>query len=244
MSENMKIYEAVRSVPTEAKKKITGGRLNGMTDINPMWRIKKLTEQFGPCGTGWYAQVERKWIEAGADSVQVAFVDVNLFYRMANGEWSAPVPGTGGSMFVAKEKNGLNTSDEAFKMAYTDAISVCCKMLGMGADVYWDADRTKYTGPQAAAEEGRAQRPAPADRQPKLVCERCGKEITGGTDANGKPYSAFAVAKKSMDRFGKKMCAFCAQEAAIRQEKKAEEERAAAFAQQSDDGEVPPWEGQ
>ena len=30
-------------------------------------------------------------------------------------------------------------------MATTDAISVACKSLGMGADVYWDKDRTKYS---------------------------------------------------------------------------------------------------
>ena len=42
--ENMKIYEAVRKVPDSAKKNISAGRLKGMTDINPMWRIKALTE--------------------------------------------------------------------------------------------------------------------------------------------------------------------------------------------------------
>lgn len=37
-------------------------------------------------------------------------------------------------------------------MALTDAISVACKTLGMGADVYWDKDSTKYsqTSTQAA----------------------------------------------------------------------------------------------
>lgn len=53
MSDNMRIYNAVREVPKEAQKPITAGRLKGMTDINPMWRIKKLTELFGPCGVGW-----------------------------------------------------------------------------------------------------------------------------------------------------------------------------------------------
>ena len=48
-------------------------------------------------------------------------------------------------MFVTNEIRGLHTSDEAYKMAYTDAISVACKMLGMGADIYWNADATKYT---------------------------------------------------------------------------------------------------
>ena len=51
--ENMEIYNALRNPPETAKKKIGGGRLNGMTDINPMWRIKALTERFGPCGFGW-----------------------------------------------------------------------------------------------------------------------------------------------------------------------------------------------
>ena len=53
MSDNMRIYNAVRAVPEEAKRAITAGRLKGKTDINPMWRIKALTELFGPCGDGW-----------------------------------------------------------------------------------------------------------------------------------------------------------------------------------------------
>lgn len=52
MSDNMRIYDAVRAVPEEAKRAITAGRLKGKTDINPMWRIKALTELFGPCGDG------------------------------------------------------------------------------------------------------------------------------------------------------------------------------------------------
>ena len=51
--DNLKYYNMGREVPQEAKKNIGGGRLKGMTDINPMWRIKKLTEMFGVCGIGW-----------------------------------------------------------------------------------------------------------------------------------------------------------------------------------------------
>ena len=42
------------------------------------------------------------------------------------------------------EKDEPTTSDECFKMAYTDAVSVACKSLGFGADIYWQNDRTKY----------------------------------------------------------------------------------------------------
>ena len=141
---NLDLYNKVRTVPPEAQKKITGGRLNGMTDINPMWRIKALTEQFGPCGFGWKYVIEEKRLEKGGKDEIAAFVDINLYVKY-DGEWSAAIPGTGGSSFVSLEKNGLYTSDECFKMALTDAISVACKALGFGADVYWDKDRTKYT---------------------------------------------------------------------------------------------------
>ena len=141
--ENMTLYEAFRKVPQEAKKEIKGGRMNGKTDINPMWRIKVLTEQFGPCGIGWYYIPVRKWLEAYGEEV-AAFVDIELFVKL-DGEWSRPISGTGGNMFVAREKSGLHVSDECYKMATTDAISVACKQLGIGADVYWDSDSTKYT---------------------------------------------------------------------------------------------------
>lgn len=139
---NMKIYEAVRAVPKEAKKTIVGGRLKGMTDINPMWRIKTLTEQFGPAGYGWYYEVLNKE-QYPLNNEVVVTVDINLYINV-DGEWSKPIFGTGGSKLVSVEKSGPYINDEAFKMAVTDAISVACKELGFGADVYWQKDNTKY----------------------------------------------------------------------------------------------------
>ena len=54
--ENMSYYEMGRAVPEEAKKQFNNGSFSG-TDINPMWRIKKLTEMFGPAGIGWYSEI-------------------------------------------------------------------------------------------------------------------------------------------------------------------------------------------
>lgn len=141
---NLELYDKLKVVPENAKKKITGGRLSGMTDINPMWRIKVLTEEFGVCGVGWKYVITKQWIETGGKEEKAAFVNIDLFIKVDNA-WSDAIPGTGGSSFVAAEKNGLYTSDECFKMALTDAISVACKALGIGADVYFEKDRTKYT---------------------------------------------------------------------------------------------------
>lgn len=142
---NMEIYEQVREVPQEAQKQILGGRLKGMTDINPMWRIKTLTELFGPCGIGWYYDIIDTWLEnsMGSDEVS-ANVKIKLYIKDGD-DWSKPIEGVGGSMFVAKEKGGLYTDDECYKKALTDAISVACKALGFGANIYWSKDSTKYT---------------------------------------------------------------------------------------------------
>lgn len=154
--ENMKLYNAVRAVPQEAKKTIGAGRLKGMTDINPMWRIKVLTEQFGVCGFGWRTQLVRTWIEEGANNERTANVELLLFIKM-DGEWSEGIVGIGGASFVSNERNGLYTDDECYKKAYTDAISVACKALGIGADVYFEKDRTKYD-----SKPGTTPTPAPA----------------------------------------------------------------------------------
>ena len=153
---NMDIYDQVRQCPQDALKPIQAGRLKGKSDINPMWRIKMLTSLFGPCGIGWYYTVDRQWLEPCGEEVS-AFCDISLYIKV-DGEWSKPIQGVGGSMFAAKEKNGIYVSDEAYKMALTDAISVACKALGFAADVYWNTDSTKY---QAGTTGGdKAQKPA------------------------------------------------------------------------------------
>lgn len=145
VNENMTIYEAHREPPKEALKPITAGRLKGFSDINPMWRIKALTEQFGPCGIGWYYTVDRQWLEPCGNEV-VAFVNISLHIKVDE-EWSQPIFGNGGSKLVAQERSGAFVSDEAYKMAVTDAIGVAAKQLGIAADVYFANDRTKYTTP-------------------------------------------------------------------------------------------------
>ena len=148
---NLSIYERVRCVPKEAKKEIEAGRLKGKHDINPMWRIKALTEVFGPAGFGWYTEVVRTWTEASESGEMAVFVDINLYVKK-DGEWSKPIFGNGGNKLIANEKkyeNGQQVyipylDDDAYKKAYTDAISVAAKALGVGADVYFEKDKGKY----------------------------------------------------------------------------------------------------
>jgi hypothetical protein len=140
MENNLNIYNAVRSVPAEAQKQIDGGRLKNKIEINPMWRLKTLTEQFGPCGIGWRYEIIKQWLEPSTSEEITAFTTINLYIKY-EGEWSEAIPGTGGSSFLTKEKDRLYTNDNCYKMALTDALSVACKALGIGADIYWDKDK-------------------------------------------------------------------------------------------------------
>lgn len=179
--DNLDIYNAVRSVPKEAQKEIRGGRLNGFTDINPMWRIKKLTEQFGPVGIGWKYKITDKRMEIGAGGTIATFLDIDLFIKVDN-KWSEAIPGTGGSMFIAKEKSGLYTSDECYKMALTDALSVACKALGVGADIYYQNDRDKYDKQQQNINQ--------QQNNGLVVCPVCGKYARDASYKDGSRKSA------------------------------------------------------
>lgn len=146
---NLEIWNDVRAVPENAKKPITAGRLKGKSDINPVWRIKTLTERFGPAGIGWYTETEY-WTETHGDE-NALFIKLKLYVKQ-NGEWSKPIEGYGGAMIQAQEKGGIFFDDDAAKKAYTDSMSQACRSLGIGADVYWELDATKYAADMSAIE--------------------------------------------------------------------------------------------
>lgn len=162
---NLNLYNAVQICPPEAQRPISSGRLTGKTDINPMWRIKAITEALGPCGVGWKYEITRQWTEVYGAEVK-CFTNINLYIRYA-GEWSEPIPGTGGSSLVSVEKKGPYVSDEAYKMALTDALSVAMKALGMAANIYFAKDYvydTKYSS-SAQNAYNHPQQPTPAPAQ-------------------------------------------------------------------------------
>lgn len=147
MSENMKVWDAVKRPPESSLKSIRGGRLRGMTDISPQWRYKIMTETFGMCGVGWRFSIDRQWVEEGHGGELFAFVNISLFVKV-DGEWSEAIEGSGGHKLVVNESNGTHNNDEAFKMATTDALSTAMKYIGVGADIYMGLfDGTKYNEP-------------------------------------------------------------------------------------------------
>lgn len=199
--DKMTIYNAVRSVPKEAQKEFNNGRFKG-TDINPMWRIKTLTEQFGPAGKGWYIKdvIFEDKVVAG-DTITICQLDLYVKFP-GETDWSMPIHGVGGNVTCTTGKDGSKrTSDEAEKMAYTDAISVACKALGIGADVYYQADRTKYTAasvdaPEKAGKAAKTEAPAPAPATGAKVCTKEMYDKYVEMEANGEKLKSGKTAKQ------------------------------------------------
>lgn len=162
---NLELWNKVARPPKEALKTIKGGRLSGMTDVNPQWRLKVMTENFGPCGKGWKYTIDKLWNEPGNEGAVMCFALVSVQV----GE-NAPIQGVGGSMLIAKESAGLRANDEGYKMAVTDALSTALKTLGVAADIYFGLwDGSKYLdGPKTEvikSTDGARDRVAPARRK-------------------------------------------------------------------------------
>lgn len=168
--DRMRFYGKVQDTPKEAQRPYNNGRFSG-TDINPMWRIKKLTEVFGPVGFGWWTQnIKYNFVEAVETKETAVFCELELIVVDPDtNKESKPIYGVGGNTFVAQRKSGPQSSDEAMKMAYTDALSIACKALGFSHDIYFQADKTKYTVADVSNE--------PSEENVKAVIERIQKGI-------------------------------------------------------------------
>lgn len=182
--DNLEIYKKFKEVPQEALKPFDNGKFKG-TDINTMWRIKSLTEHFGPCGIGWYFEIVRLWTEITPNNEQFAFAEIALFIKV-DGEWSKPISGNGGNKLARITKDGVySTSDEAYKMAVTDALGVACRSLGFGADVYWANDRTKYTDSEDGNEGAGGEIKTATPKQVEILSKKyIGDKLTKLLEAN------------------------------------------------------------
>ena len=134
------------------------------TSINAVYRLRKMTQQFGPCGLNWGIDPPQFTYHPGPEGEVLVFCTVLVWY-VENGV-RAVIPGVGGDKVIGKTKNGLRTDDEALKKAYTDATSNALKHLGMDADIHLGMyDDSKYLNDlKAKYGEDAAEDPAAAKR--------------------------------------------------------------------------------
>ena len=190
--DNMKIWDALgKTDPAHTKQFTRAGGFRG-TAIKPMWANLRMTEFFGPCGIGWgQEKPEYQVVEAPGEILVYCTVALWYWNRQEPNSGKGLVYGVGGdkvvSQIFAKDQQGNKirgedgnfktypqTDDEAFKKAYTDALSNAMKFIGVGADVHLGQfEDNKYV--QSVAEEFRQvvaevekQKAAPAATPPEL----------------------------------------------------------------------------
>jgi hypothetical protein len=116
-----------------------------------------MTEHFGPCGLGWGIG-EPSFQLVPANNELLVYCTVTVWH----GSKDNVVYGVGGDKVLSAMSSGLRTDDEAFKKAFTDAVTNALKMIGVGADVHMGMfDDNKYVN---AMRDEFAANDAPADK--------------------------------------------------------------------------------
>jgi hypothetical protein len=141
MTEKTALWDKLgKTDPAHTKGFTRGGGFKG-TAIKPMWSYRRMTEEFGPVGQGWGIYAPSFEVVPGTDGETLVFCTVSIWYEKPDQiSW-----GVGGDKVVAKFSSGMKSDDEAFKKAFTDAITNALKMIGVGADVHMGMfDDSKY----------------------------------------------------------------------------------------------------
>lgn len=165
-----------RLEPTDPKytKQFDKGGFKG-TATNATYILKRLTEEFGPCGAGWRFVLDDEQVIEGhtlknGDKAKLHIVRGHLDYRTAiitfnggdAGGWLSTSPQFGQTMLVGENRHGSFTDEEAPKKSITDCISKCAVLLGIAADVHLGLfDDNKYVN-QRKQEEALSVSTAPA----------------------------------------------------------------------------------
>lgn len=146
MTTNTELWDQLKAVPKDAQKPFKrAGGFSG-TAIKPMWTYHRMTEIFGPCGTGWGIETPEFQVVPAGDEMLV-YCTVSVWYAVvgpAGDSRDGRLVGVGGDKVLSKNKYGASTDDEAFKKAFTDAVTNALKTLGAGADIHMGVYDGKY----------------------------------------------------------------------------------------------------
>lgn len=177
MSDNLELWEKLgKTDPAHTKTFKRGGGFSG-TAIKPMWSYKRMTEEFGPCGSGWGIGEPSFQVVNGDNKEVLVYCTASIWY----GEDRKIVYGVGGDKITTHIKANAQynrperweNDDEAFKKAFTDAITNALKMIGVGADVHMGLfDDSKYVNTMKDEFAGEPSKPAQDKPKPASSAEQ------------------------------------------------------------------------
>lgn len=166
--------------PKHTKPFKRSGGFSG-TSIKPIYSYRRMTEEFGACGVGWGINEPSFQVVSGPEGEMLVYCTVSIWH----GVREAIVFGVGGDKAVIKQSSGLRSDDEAFKKAFTDAVTNALKLIGVGADVHMGMyDDSKYVN-SLIEEFSDEEKPAVVDLMTKnAFMVGCREAIALYTDAD------------------------------------------------------------
>lgn len=141
---NLSLWEKVQGTDPKYTKQYKGaGGFQG-TAINATYIVKRLTETYGPVGSGWGYEILDERVDQGGPimgkdgsvvcNAAVHTVKIRLWY-MDSGERRS-VDHYGHTPYIYANKYGVQTELEPAKKSVTDALKKAASMLGFGADIH------------------------------------------------------------------------------------------------------------
>lgn len=151
MTKNTELWDKLgKTDPKHTKTFKRAGGFSG-TAIKPMFSYRRMTEEFGPCGINWGVGEPVFQVVPGDGGEVLVYCTASIWFT--HGGTTGKVFGVGGDKVIthikANEKYNRperwENDDEAFKKAFTDAITNALKLVGVGADVHMGMfDDNKY----------------------------------------------------------------------------------------------------
>jgi hypothetical protein len=137
MSENTALWDRVCKTDPKHVKPITGKQYSGNSP-KPYYIVRRLTEEFGPVGTGWGFDIVSERFERLSDHDVLHVAKVEFWYG-ADRKSFQQMGQTKAAYMTSK--GTLLVDEDAPKKSVTDALVKCASYLGFAGDIFmgqWD----------------------------------------------------------------------------------------------------------
>lgn len=147
--DNMRIWDRVCMTDPKHVKPITGKDYGGNSP-KPYWIVRRLTEEFGPCGIGWGYDIESERFDRFSETDTLHVAKVRFWYLLDGKRGEVVQMGQTKASYTTG--NGkFKVDEDAPKKSVTDALVKCASYLGFAGDIFMGLwDDSKYVQ-QAAA---------------------------------------------------------------------------------------------
>lgn len=143
IADNLEHWNVLERTDPVYTKKFNAGRFKG-TDINATYRMRHLTERFGPAGKGFGFNIGSP-IFYGEGDLQAVTISAELWWVEDGHTYTAPAHYGGTKIYLTSKGSVTGVDEDAVKKAVTDAMGKAALAMGAHADVYMGLhDDSKY----------------------------------------------------------------------------------------------------